>query len=351
MPLLHPDHLTETCRNLFEAAQVPPSEAAAVAGRLVEANRLGHDSHGVIRMPQYLKGIEDGEVVPGAAVETAAETPASATLDGNWGFGQVVAGRAAEVCIAKARQCGLAAVTVRRSYHIGRLGAYVEEMARQEQIGLLMANAHGRGAIIAPWGGAEGRLATNPVAVGIPTGDPQAPAVLDMTTSAVAEGKVRVKLNSGEPVPDGWMLDGNGKPTNDPADLYTEPRGTILPFGGSAGHKGYGLGVIVDLLGGALSGAGTTGHPRARLGNGCFLLALDVGQFLPFGDFAAEVDGFVRYLKSTPPMAGFEEVLIPGEVERRQSARRGGEIAVDEETWRQIAACAEKLGVGIEPGT
>ena len=349
MPVLHPDHLTETCRSLFLAARVPASEAAAVAGRLVEANRLGHDSHGVIRVPQYLAAIAGGEVVPGAPLETAAETPASATLDGNWGFGQVVAGRAAEVCIAKARQCGLAAVTVRRSYHVGRLGAYVEELARQRQIGLMMANAHGRGAVIAPWGGAEGRLATNPVAVGVPTGDPQAPIVLDMTTSAVAEGKVRVKLNRGEPVPDGWLLDNRGQPTSDPADLYTEPRGTLLPFGGAAGHKGYGLGVIVDLLGGALSGAGTTGHARARLGNGCFLLALDVGQFLPFGDFAAEVDGFVRYLKSTPPMAGFEEVLIPGEVERRESARRGGEIAVDGETWRQIAACAEKLGVEIEP--
>ncbi len=351
MPLLHPDHLTEICRSLFRAAQVPAPEAAAVAGRLVEANRLGHDSHGVIRVPQYLKAIEDGEVVPGADVEILEETPASATLDGNWGFGQVVAGRAVELAVAKARQYGLAAVTVRRSYHIGRLGAYVEEMARQQQIGLLVANAHGRGAIIAPWGGAEGRLATNPLAVGIPTGDPQAPIVLDMTTSAVAEGKVRVKLNAGEPVPDGWMLDGNGKPTNDPADLYSEPRGTILPFGGAAGHKGYGLGVIVDLLGGALSGAGTTGHARARLGNGCFLLALDVRQFLPFGDFAAEIDDFVRYLKSTPPMAGFEEVLIPGEVERRQNARGGEEIAVDEETWRQIAACAERLGVEIERRT
>ena len=242
-------------------------------------------------------------------------------------------------------------MTVRRSYHIGRLGAYVEEMAREEQIGLLMANAHGRGAIIAPWGGAEGRLATNPIAVGIPTGDPQAPIVLDMTTSAVAEGKVRVRLNSGEPVPDGWMLDGNGQPTNDPADLYTEPRGTILPFGGSAGHKGYGLGVIVDLLGGRSQRRryhrASAGAPRQRL--------------LPAGPRRGPVPpirGFRRRSRRLRPLPEVDAAdgrlrggADPGEVERRQSARRGGEIAVDGETWRQIAACAEKLGVEIEPGT
>ena len=345
MPQLLPDQLVDVCRSLFCAAGVPDCEAQIVASRLVEANTLGHDSHGVIRMPQYLAAIADGEVSPGAQIRTESESAAAAQLDGNWGFGQVIAGHAAAIGAAKAKECGLAAITVRNSYHVGRLGAYVEELARQKLIGLLMANAHGRGDIIAPWGGARGRLATNPIAVGIPTGDADAAIVLDMTTSAVAEGKVRVQLNRGEPVPDGWLLDADGVATTDAAALYGDPRGTILPFGGLAGHKGYGLGVIVDLLGGALSGAGTTGSPDARLGNGCFLLVLDISQFIPFAEFTSSVDNFVAYLKTSQPLEGFEEVLLPGEVERRQLAKRQGGVALDEETWRQIAAWGEQLGV------
>ena len=348
MPLFRPDYLADFCRRIFYSSGVPDVEAGIVASRLVEANSFGHDSHGIIRIPQYLGAIAEGDVVPGAVIETAQESTASATLDGNWGFGQVVAGQAVTIGAEKARASGLSVVTIQNSYHIGRLGAYVEELAQQQFIGLLMANAHGRGNIIAPWGGAEGRLATNPLAVGIPTGDPGAPIILDMTTSAVAEGKVRVKLNRGESVPDGWLLDADGHPSNDPNVLYGNPRGMILPFGGSAGHKGYGLGVMVALLGGALSGAGTTGHPNARLGNGCFLLIIDIAQFVALEDFVNDVDSFVAYLKDTPPMQGFEEVLIPGEIERRERARRNDGIEVEDETWRQIVDCATKHGVDID---
>ena len=174
--------------------------------------------------------------------------------------------------------------------------------------------------------------------------------MLDMTTSSVAEGKVRVKRNRGESVPDGWLLDAEGRPTNDPQSLYGTPRGSILPFGGSGGaHKGFGLNVVVDLLAGALSGAGTTGTPQAQHGNAFFLMALDLSQFIPADEYYRMVDGLVSFVKSSAPMVDFEEVLVPGEIEARERKKREmGGIFVEEETWHQIVACADALGIGLE---
>lgn len=264
----------------------------------------------------------------------------------------MVASKAAAIAATKARDGGVAAVTVRNSYHLGRLGSYVEELAQDGLLALLLANAHGTGPCVAPWGGAQRRLATNPLAVGIPTTSEclSGAIVLDMTTSAVAEGKVRVKRNRAERVPDGWLLDAEGRPTNEPESLYGEPRGSILPFGGSGGaHKGYGLNVVVDLLAGALSGASTTGTPDAQHGNAFFFMVLDPFQFVAADDYYQMVDGFVSFVKSSAPMAGFEEVLVPGEIEERARAEREEKgIFVEEETWRQILACADALGVSLE---
>ena len=208
------------------------------------------------------------------------QTAAAAVLDGHWGFGQVVMNQAVEMGLERAGNCGVAAITVKNSNHIGRLGSYVERVAEANMIGLLCANSHGGGASVAPWGGIAGRLGTNPLAGGWPDGEGGA-LVLDITTSVVAEGKVRVKRNRGEPVPEGWIIDAAGQPSTDPADFYDEPRGSLLPFGGVMGHKGYGLGVVVELLGGALSGAGCARGRKARIGNGCFLLVIDIGRFQP----------------------------------------------------------------------
>ena len=353
MPILSPDYLRHSvCCRLFAAAGASEEEADTVGARLVESNLLGHDSHGVIRIPQYLAAIEAGAVQPGAPLEITRETSASAVIDGHWGFGQVVASKAAAIAAWKAHSGGVAAVTVRNAYHIGRLGSYVEEMAADGLLAILLANAHGTGPCVVPWGGARGRLATSPLAVGIPTTSDslRGPMVLDITTSSVAEGKVRVKRNRGERVPDGWLQDAEGRPTNDPESLYGTPRGSILPFGGSgAAHKGYGLNVVVDLLAGALSGAGTTGTPDARHGNAFFLMVLDIFQFIPAHDYYQMVDGLVSFVKSSAPMADFEEVLVPGEIELREREKRVEQgIFVEEETWQQIHACADTLGVSLE---
>ena len=218
MPTFTPAQLELVARDVLLAAGVRDADAHLVADLLVDANLVGHDSHGIIRIPQYLSSIEAGDISTGLPVEVSRETPSSCVLDGQWGFGQVVASKAVDIGVAKAQQGGVSAVTVRQSNHIGRLGSYVEDAASQGAIALLLANAHGAGVSTAPWGGTQPRLSTNPLAVGIPAAPPSMPGpmVLDMTTSAVAEGKIRVKRNRGEPTPDGWILNLQGEPTNDP---------------------------------------------------------------------------------------------------------------------------------------
>lgn len=344
MPVFAPDELIAAGTRLFGAAGASGEDAFQVATLLVEANRTGHDSHGVIRIPQYLAEIENGLLDPKAVPQVTDETLVTAVVEGNRCFGQVAASRMVAVGLTKARQHGVAGVTLRGANHIGRLGSYVEELARQGAIGLLFVNTHGSAGCVVPWGGREPRLGTNPLAVGIPRAGAD-PLVLDMTTSMVAEGKVRVLRNRGALAPEGWLLDAQGRPTCDPQTLYQTPRGSILPFGG---HKGYGLGVVVDLLAGALSGDGCTGNLNVPFGNGAFLLVLDVAQFLPLEDFCQEVDELSAFIKSSALLPGFEEILMPGEVEARQRARRDAEgLFIEEETWSQIRAWGQQLGVPV----
>ncbi len=268
MPNFQSHYLVDVGTRIFAAAGTPDAEARMVAELLVEANSVGHDSHGVIRIPQYVDMIDNGHITPGAEIAILRDTPALAILDAHWSFGQVAMSQAVDIGVEKSRQIGLSTIGIQRSNHIGRLGSYVEKIAQQGLVGLLFVNGTPT-CRMAPWGGTESRLGTNPLALGVPAA-PRAPIVLDMTTSVVAEGKVRVQRNRGEPVPDGWLVDAEGQPTNDPNALYGDPPGSILPLGGPAGHKGSGLNIAVELLGGALSGAGCLGKGR-QFSNGVLL--------------------------------------------------------------------------------
>ena len=349
MPTFTPDQLIEHTTAVLVAAGTPADKAGLVAGLLVEANSAGHDSHGVIRLPQYLTAVEKKEIVPDAEVEITRQTPMMAVVEGNWGFGQVTMSRAAELGLDKARQTGMAAVAVRQANHIGRLGSYVDLIAGKGMIGMMFVNAAGVPQLrMAPWGGTEPRLLTDPLAFGIPNST--APIVIDMTTTVVAEGKVRVARNRGEETPDGWLLNSMGEPTNDPNDLYGDPPGSILPLGGAAaGHKGYALNVALELIGGILTGSGYAGKDR-RIRNGVLLIVIDVEQFLPLDEFFEESEKFVAHVKSSPPAEGFDEILMPGEIETRAARQRARGIAVEEETWRQIVEWGAKLGVALEAG-
>ena len=344
MPVFDAQFLIRTSTDIFAAAGMRPDEARIVAEELVEANCAGHDSHGVIRIPQYLGQIAAGDIVPDAEIEIVREAPVLAVLDAHWGFGQVAMRRGVELGLEKAKAAGMAAIAVHRANHVGRLGSYVEDIARQDVVAQLFVNGAPT-CRMAPWGGREARHGTNPVAIGFPSRAGE-PVVLDMTTSAVAEGKVRVQRNRGEPVPDGWLIDAEGKPTNDPNTLYGDPPGSILPLGGSLGHKGYGLNVAVELLAGALGGAGCLGKER-QFRNGALLVLLDVEQLVGLDAYFAEADDYIAFVKSAAVVPGVESILMPGEIELAVKKKRMVEgVFVEEETWGQILASAREVGEG-----
>jgi uncharacterized oxidoreductase len=347
MPVRSYQSLLEAGTRVFTALGCPPEEAAVVAESLARANLAGHDSHGLIRIEQYARMVRSGEIVPGAPTTVVRESPCTALLDGGWNFGAVVGRRAVDLAIDRARQYGTSAVTVRDSNHLGRLGEYALRAAEAGMACIAMVNNHGRGNLVAPFGGKEARLATNPLAFACP--GPRRPILVDITTSVVAEGKVRLLKNAGKPAPAGWLINNRGEPTTDPNDLYSEPRGAILPFGGPVAHKGFALGVMVDLLSGALSGAGCSRSHGGRLGNAMYFSVTDIAKFVPLEEFLQHTATFEEWVKSAARAPGFTEILMPGEPEFRQEARRLAEgIPVDEETWRQFAACARELGVSVE---
>lgn len=348
MPTLPADTLTDFTQKVFAAAGVPADEAAVVAHSLVDGNLCGHDSHGVLRIPQYVGFLRDGTYRPGTPLTAIRETPAVLAADAGWGLGQVQAHRLLDRLIPKAQTLGVAAGSLRCCGHIGRLGEYAERAADENLAFFGIVNSHGSGRRVAPPGGTEGRISTNPICLGVPThGDP---VVLDFGTSAVAEGKVRSFAQKGERTPDGWLLDAAGNPTTDPNVLYTDPRGTILPFGGSQAYKGFGLGVLIDLLAGGLSG-GRCSHPDAPLtgvGNAVVFALFDPATFGGAENFLCETTGLVGYVRGCKPADPAKPVTLPGDPERAaKAARLASGIPIPDGTWALIAKTATELGVEV----
>jgi uncharacterized oxidoreductase len=349
MRFLSAETLDRFSRSLFEAVGASPEEAATVSEVLVRANLSGHDSHGVIRIPQYCQFVRSGHIVPGAPVTTLRETTTTALFDAGWGFGQVGMTRALDVASERVHEVGLFAFGIHRCNHIGRLGHYAEIAASRGFVVLLTVNSTGSGASVAPFGGREPRLGTNPFCMAFPTqGDP---ILVDMTSSIVAEGKIRVKRNKGERLPPGWILDREGKPSTNPADFYGPPRGAILPFGGDVGHKGFALSMVAELLSGTLTAAGNVGEREGHVGNGVFCLLVNVEAFRPFDEFASAATRVGERVKDCPPFEGFAEVMLPGEPEartRRERALSG--VPVDDGTWEQLVSVAKTFSCPVPEG-
>lgn len=334
---------------IFAAAGSPPEEARAVAEHLVGANLRGHDSHGVIRVPGYVAQARAGGYVPGAPTTVVRESPSTALIDGGLNLGPVVAARAMAIAIEKARETGVAFVSCFRTGHIGRVGAYGEQAVAAGMGAIGGVNSPG-GRLTAAFGGGHRRTGTNPLMIALPGDDPAHPFVLDMATSVIAEGKLKVAVNRGTPVPPGDIIDGDGHPSTDARDFYgtgDNPRpGALLPVGGPVGgYKGFGLNLAIELLSGALSGAGTAvAGPRGT--NGVWFIAFDLARFVEPGEWREAYAALVAHVQEPPFAPGVEEVLIAGEPERRRMAERlAGGIPLDDETLRQIAATATDLGV------
>ncbi|NOZ21982.1 MAG: Ldh family oxidoreductase [Planctomycetes bacterium] len=350
MPTFSEDKLRAIASRIFQAAGCPTDEADLVADVLVNSNLVGHDSHGVIRISQYVRSLRDGKVKPGAEIRVVRQTPATAVLDCGWGFGPVGAKRTMALAVEKAEATSISCVTTRNCNHVGRLGEYPVMASDAGMIGIAMVNNHGGGQVMAVYGGRAKRLSPNPISVAIPRrGAP--PVLLDITSSVVAEGKLRVKRNKGERVPEGWIVDHEGTPSTDPNDFYADPPGAILPMGGIVAHKGYGLSFVIDILCGALSGAGCSREANQPIGNAMVAIVIKIDNFTTPEDFDQEVADLVTYVKSSPLIPGFTEVLLPGEPEFRElEKRRANGIDIDDETWRQISEAAESVGVTVEEG-
>ncbi len=345
MPVFAADDLTDFATRLLATGGIGKDEASLIGVSLVGANLRGHDSHGVMRVPSYLDAFGKGEVVAGAPLEAMRESPDIFVGDAHWGFGQTQAQRLTHKLIEMARETGLAVGTLVRSSHVGRLGEYCEMAAGEGLVSIMMVNTHGNARRVAPPGGKAPRLGTNPLAIGAPA--PGGALILDFGTSATAEGKVRVKRIAGQLCPDGWLLDSDGQATNDPHSLYGSPPGTIRPMGGDQAYKGFGLGMMVEIFAGALSGGLCIRElPITQNGNCVFMLVVDPGHVGGAEHFAREVAALNEFVRGCPTIDGVAEILLPGDPERHMLAKRTAEgIPLDDGNWAELVKLAERLGV------
>jgi hydroxycarboxylate dehydrogenase B len=346
MPRIQADPLIQFAQALVQSLGGPAEEASLVARLLVDADLSGHDSHGVIQIPGYLDAHAEGLIVPGTEFTRERETAATVLVDGHWGFGHRLAHEAITLGIDKAHRCGISAIGSYHCYHMGHLGAYARLAAEAGMVGIIAVNDGGGGQRVAPYGGIAGRLSTNPLAVGLPTGT-VAPFILDISTSIVAEGQVRLKRVRGEPMPLGWMIDALGQAETDP-EVFFRTTGSLLPLGGIVGYKGYGLGLAVDVLAGILGRAGHSRRQMPPYNNGLFIIVVDVGRFLALEDFTAEVRDLIAHIKSCPRASGVDEIVYPGErAARTRRERQCHGITIDPETWRRLGTIAQDRGIQV----
>lgn len=346
MPIVQADRLTKIGAALLRAAGASKDEADAVAVGCINANLAGHDSHGIIAIPTYIDRIKVGHIVPGEKWTIVQESPATTVIDGHWGFGFYVNAKAMELTIEKAKKTNVAACTVFRQSHVGRLAAYPLMAARAGMIGIATADSGRSTKVVAPFGGREARLGTNPISIAVPS-DLDGPIYLDMATSAVAAGKVALAAARNEPIPQGWVVGKDGKLTTDPKQL--RQGGALLPLGGSEGYKGSGLAAMVEILCGILTGLGFGVEPTGRHNDGTFMAVFNVEAFRPLKDFKKEVADFAHYLNATPPSEGSKGVLYPGEIENRtEKERQKSGIDVEDATWDKLKQLAAEYKLAAE---
>jgi hydroxycarboxylate dehydrogenase B len=345
MPTLNFAQVAGVCEKLIQGTGASVSSARLVGKYLATANLYGHDSHGIQNAIAYVDLTKRGIIKPKAKWRLVRQSGATALLDGRWGIGQVVCTEATKMAIRKAKRYGTSSVGIYNCNHIGRLGDYSSMVAENGMIGVIYANCDPS---VAPLGGMKSMLGTNPISYAFPRqGD--RPIMVDFASAAVAEGKIRAATLRGENVPDGWIMDKDGNPTNDPKMFYAAPYpplstkvvGAQLP---AAGHKGYGLAVAVDILGGALTGTGVDGEVR-EWGNGVLIQAINIKSFIPLKKYNSLVLKLAEELRDSPKAPGHSEIMIPGDPEYRMADKRSKEgIPIPDLTWKAVTSAAKDLG-------
>ena len=334
--------LARAIEAIVAAGGSEPREAQLVAENLVTANLLGHDSHGIGMIPRYVDALLEGGLAPNQHPKATLDAGALLALDGCKGYGQSIGLEAMQMGIARAKQHGSCIMTLANSHHLGRIGHWAEMAVAQGLVSLHFVNviSHAR---VAPYGGRDARFGTNPCCIGVPLPG-EAPFVLDYATSAVAQGKLRVAHNKGEKVPLGRLIDDHGRPTDDPRYAVVPPYGAMLPFGE---HKGSGMAIACELLGGALTGGGTWHYAESskqRVMNGMLTVLIDPARLGTAQAFERETRLFLDWLRQGRAAPGFDKVRLAGEPEREYRAKRSREgVPVDAATWTEIEKAAAKV--------
>lgn len=347
MPTITHSKLERYVAQIFINKGAAEPVAQQVAASLVSANLRGHDSHGVIRVIQYIDWWDRGWINPAGEIEVVSDQGVIITVDGHDQFGQIIGRQATDLAIAKAKQLGICVLTIRHAAHLGRIGEFMEQAADAGIVSLSWTNTHGGGVLAAPHGGRQPRLSANPVAAGAPVPGHDS-IIMDIATCTIAEGKVKVALNKQQQVPEGCLINGQGDPTTDPKEYYGDPKGAILPV---AGHKGYALALFADILAGAIAGGSCSHTNEDQIANGWFAIFMDPKAFAGRDFYNQQLTDLRSWIKSCPPAKGVDEVLLPGEPETRTAAQRKETgIPIESNTWDQLRAIAAKLNVP-EPET
>ena len=348
MPKMQVDRLRQLGTAILDAVGSPHERSAWVVETLLRANLAGHDSHGFMRLLQYVEFARDGYIDMSADVVTLREMGATALLDAQRAWGQVAAKTAMERAIEIAASQGISMVALVNCPHIGRLGEYVVMAAERDMIATAYVNSQtGSDGSVVPWGGIEGRFTPTPLAFAAPSGL-DFPVLVDITASVMPEGKVRDHLFRGAQLPEDVIIDADGNPTRDPKDFYGPPAGGLLPLGGAVGHKGYALGVMIEVLAGGLSGAGYVSEAAVTHGNGVLFQVMNIAAFEDAEEFKRRTRALITHVKSSRPRAGVAEVLFPGEPEYRSALRRRRDgIELPEKLWRDFIDLAAEIGIDV----
>ncbi len=338
---------------IVKAGGSSEAEAQTVASNLVMANLSGHDSHGVGMVPRYIDAVLEGGLLPNTGVKTVMDIGTMLTLDGQRGYGQVVGEQAMKLGIERAKQHGSCIMTLAQAHHLGRIGHWAEMAVAEGLVSMHFVNVLSR-PVVAPFGGGDGRFGTNPCCIGIPLKG-QAPFILDFATSRVAQGKMRVAHNEGKRVEPGLLIDERGRPTTDPG-VVVVPQGpggadgaglfgALMTFGE---HKGYGMAVACELLGGALTGSGTWHRAadfKKAVYNGMLTILIDPVKLGTQAGFESEAHAFVEWLRQGPAAPGVDAVQVAGEPERRARVERERDgVRLDDATWGEILGAGAKVG-------
>lgn len=342
----HSQQLKKFISDVLKKSGLSDENAFTVADSLVSANLRGIDSHGVTRLPIYVKRLKTGAVNPNPNVQVVEESNSTLLIDGDDGMGQIVAAKAIEIGIEKAKKNGAVYIGVKKSTHFGTGAYFVQKAVENNLIAYAMSNAP---STMAPWGGIEPYFGTNPYAFGVPAGKNK-PIIFDMATSVVARGKIISAEQKGDDIPRGWAIDKNGRPTTNAKEAL---EGSVLPF---AGPKGYAISLMIDIMSGVLTGAGFGPHINNIYGDfdkpqnvGHFFQLIDVNRMMPMELFKERVDQMIDEIKSSPKAEGVEEIFLPGEIELNiEQERLTNGINLGKEVFEAIKQVGEDSKVNID---